>query len=552
MNKTISINLSGMLFNLEEAAYNQLLNYLQTIKNYFSAAEGRDEIIGDIESRIAELFQERLKNKQVILEQDVEDIIEIMGKPEVYAEEASADGTTANENSNSTDASNNVQESLYGKEKKRLFRDPDEGMLGGVCIGVGHYLGIDPVWLRIAFLVGLFFFGSGPLLYLILWIALPKAETTAEKLQMRGEAVTIESIEKKIKEEFERINKKAGEFTEGATRTLRDKKVGSRATNFLNELFEAILNFLRNLIRWMGRSFGVFLFVIGLVLFFTWLTAVIGQGQAISFNDDEGMSSFSLKAFMGAFFANDKHVNIAAIGIALFLLAPVIALLLAGIKLFFYPKFKTVNWPGAVNGGIFTIGLILCIVAAVLLTNQFRAKGKILESVPFAIQSADTLYVKPNMDNTVNLKNNLSLDNWSFYFNDGDELITGRIKLNVVNAGNENNYMTIEKLARGEDKKVAIKSAGQINTYVKENGNELVFNSNFNLKDGEKWRGQKVTYVLHLKENQIVKFDKNMIDLLWDIPNVQNLDGEEMRGETFKMTKEGLTCMSCLNADGEL
>ena len=552
MNKTISINLSGMLFNLEEAAYNQLLKYLQTIKNYFSAAEGRDEIIGDIESRIAELFQERLKSKQVILEQDVEDIIEIMGKPEVYAEEASADGTTANENSTGTDAPNNGQESFYGKEKKRLFRDPDEGMLGGVCIGVGHYLGIDPVWLRIAFLVGLFFFGSGPLLYLILWIALPKAETTAEKLQMRGEAVTIESIEKKIKEEFERINKKAGEFTEGATRTLRDKKVGSRATNFLNELFEAILNFIRNLIRWMGRSFGVFLFVIGLVLFFTWLTAVIGQGQAISFNDDEGMSSFSLKAFMGAFFANDKHVNIAAIGIALFLLAPVIALLLAGIKLFFYPKFKTVNWPGAVNGGIFTIGLILCIVAAVLLTNQFRAKGKILESVPFAIQSADTLYVKPNMDNTVNLKNNLSLDNWSFYFNDGDELITGRIKLNVVNAGNENNYMTIEKLARGEDKKVAIKSAGQINTYVKENGNELVFNSNFNLKDGEKWRGQKVTYVLHLKENQIVKFDKNMIDLLWDIPNVQNLDGEEMRGETFKMTKEGLTCMSCLNADGEL
>jgi phage shock protein PspC (stress-responsive transcriptional regulator) len=547
MNKTISINLSGMLFNLEEAAYNQLLQYLQTIKNYFSAAQGRDEIVGDIESRIAELFQERLKNKQVILEQDVADVIEIMGKPEVYAAEAENDGNAAG-----NESSNYSQESNYSKEKRRLFRDPDEGMLGGVCVGVGHYLGIDPVWLRIAFLVGLFFFGSGPLLYLILWIALPKAETTAEKLQMRGEAVTIESIEKKIKEEFERINKKAGEFADGTSRTLRDKKVGSRATNFLNELFEAILNFIRNIIRWMGRSLGVFLFILGLVFFITWLTTVLGQGQAISFNDDEGMSSFSLQAFMSAFFANDKHVNIASIGLALFLLAPVLALIIAGIKLVFYPRFKSVNWPGAVNGAIFTIGLILCIIAAVLLTNQFRAKGKILESVPFAIQSADTLYVKPNMDNTVNLKQNLSLDHWSFYFNDGDELITGRIKLNVVNAGNENNYMTIEKLARGEDKKQAIKSAGQITTYVKENGNELVFNSNFNLKDGEKWRGQRVTYVLHLKENQIVKFDNNMIDLLWDIPNVQNLDGDEMRGETFKMTKDGLTCLSCLNADGEL
>lgn len=547
MNKTISINLSGMLFNLEEAAYNQLLQYLQTIKNYFSAAQGRDEIVGDIESRIAELFQERLKNKQVILEQDVADVIEIMGKPEVYAAEAENDGNAAG-----NESSNYSQESNYSKEKRRLFRDPDEGMLGGVCVGVGHYLGIDPVWLRIAFLVGLFFFGSGPLLYLILWIALPKAETTAEKLQMRGEAVTIESIEKKIKEEFERINKKAGEFADGTSRTLRDKKVGSRATNFLNELFEAILNFIRNIIRWMGRSLGVFLFILGLVFFITWLTTVLGQGQAISFNDDEGMSSFSLQAFMSAFFANDKHVNIASIGLALFLLAPVLALIIAGIKLVFYPRFKSVNWPGAVNGAIFTIGLILCIIAAVLLTNQFRAKGKILESVPFAIQSADTLYVKPNMDNTVNLKQNLSLDHWSFYFNDGDELITGRIKLNVVNAGNENNYMTIEKLARGEDKKQAIKSAGQITTYVKENRNELVFNSNFNLKDGEKWRGQRVTYVLHLKENQIVKFDNNMIDLLWDIPNVQNLDGDEMRGETFKMTKDGLTCLSCLNADGEL
>ena len=552
MNKTISINLSGMLFNLEEAAYNQLLNYLQTIKNYFSAAEGRDEIIGDIESRIAELFQERLRNKQVILEQDVEDIIEIMGKPEVYAEEATAEGASAAGNATSGGDQNFAQEGTFTKEKRHLFRDPDEGMLGGVCIGVGHYLGIDPVWLRIAFLVGLFFFGSGPLVYLILWIALPKAESTAEKLQMRGEAVTIGTIEKKIKEEFERINKKAGEFTDGATRTLRDKKVGSRATNFLNELFEALLNFIRNIIRWMGRSFGVFLFVLGVIFLVTWLTTVIGKGQTISFDGDEGMSSFSLQAFMSAFFANEKHVNIAFIGIALFLLAPVIALLIGGIKLVFYPRFKTVNWPSTLNGGIFTVGLVLCIIAAVLLTNQFKAKGKILESLPIALQSADTLYVKPNMDNTVNLRNNFNLDHWSFYFNDGDELITGRIKLNVVNAGSEANYMTIEKLARGEDKKQAIKSAAQINTYVKESGNELVFNSNFNLKDGEKWRGQRVTYVLHLKENQLVKFDKNTTDLLWDIPNVQNLDGEEMRGETFVMTKEGLSCKSCLNVDGEL
>jgi phage shock protein PspC (stress-responsive transcriptional regulator) len=549
MNKTISINLSGMLFNLEEAAYNELLKYLQAIKNYFSAAQGRDEIIGDIENRIAELFQERLKNKQVVLEKDVAEVIEILGKPEVYADEANAE---SNQHQGSDAGQSSTQENSFSKEKRRLFRDPDDGMLGGVCVGVGHYLGIDAVWLRIAFLVGLFFFGSGPLLYLILWIALPKAESTAEKLQMRGEAVTIETIEKKIKEEFERINKKANEFADGTTRTLRDKKVGSRATNFLNELFEAMLNFIRNIIRFMGRSLGVFLFLLGLIFFITWLTTVLGQGQAISFNDDEGLSTFSLQAFMSAFFANEKHVNIASIGIALFLLAPILGLLVGGIKLALYPKFKTVFWPGAVNGAIFTVGLILCIIAAVLLTSEFKAKGKILETVPFNMTGSDTIIVKPNMDNSVNLKENLSLDNWSFYFNDGDELITGRIKLNVVNAGNDNNYLTIEKLARGKDKKQAIRNAGQINTYVKENGKELVFNSNFNLKDGEKWRGQRITYVLHLKENQLVKFDKNMLDLLWDIPNVQNLDGEEMRGETFIMTKEGLSCKSCLNPEGDL
>ncbi|HPH83793.1 MAG TPA: PspC domain-containing protein, partial [Flavobacteriales bacterium] len=249
MNKTISINLSGMLFNLEEAAYERLHRYLQQIRKSFEGTDGQDEIVGDIESRIAELFAERLKNKQVILEQEVIDVIAIMGEPETYKDEEEAPTSGSNPGNQNYDA----------YQSRRLFRDPDDAVLGGVCSGLGYYFGLDPVWLRLAFVIALFFAGSGPLLYIILWIVLPKANSTAEKLQMRGEQVNIENIERRIKEEAARFRERAEAFGEEARQGFKNANVHGRLGSFMEEFSAVFLGFFRRIILFMGRSFGVFL-----------------------------------------------------------------------------------------------------------------------------------------------------------------------------------------------------------------------------------------------------------------------------------------------------
>ncbi|MEL0241427.1 MAG: PspC domain-containing protein, partial [Flavobacteriaceae bacterium] len=156
MKKTININLAGFVFYIDEDAYETLQKYLNNIRTYLGNTEGREEIIDDIESRIAELFSE--KQKQVITLIEVNEVIEVMGQPEDYMSEEEPEEKMASQQSN-----------------KRLYRDPDSTVLGGVCSGVGHYLNIDAVWIRLIFLA-MVWSGVSILFYFILWAIIPKAE----------------------------------------------------------------------------------------------------------------------------------------------------------------------------------------------------------------------------------------------------------------------------------------------------------------------------------------------------------------------------------------
>ena len=180
MNKTISINLGGFFFHIDEDAYQKLSRYFDAVKRSLSA-DGRDEIMKDIESRIAELFQERLKNdKQVVGLTEIEEVISIMGQPEDY--KIDDEKSTYQSSSSSTN---------FYYPSKRLYRDKENGMLGGVMAGLGHYLGIDTLWLRIIMVILFFGFGTGLFVYIVLWILVPEAVTTTQKLEMKGEPITI-------------------------------------------------------------------------------------------------------------------------------------------------------------------------------------------------------------------------------------------------------------------------------------------------------------------------------------------------------------------------
>ncbi len=197
MNKTVNINLGGMFFHIDEDAFQKLTRYFDAIKRSLSNSSGHDEIIKDIEMRVSELLNEKQKSdKHVVGLKDVDEVIAVMGQPEDYIIED--DKTNEQSYRSSTTTST-----------KKLYRDRDKGMVGGVSSGLGYYFGIDAVWFRLFFvLLVLAGFGAGFLAYIILWIVTPEASTTSEKLEMTGEPVTISNIEKKVREEFENVSEK--------------------------------------------------------------------------------------------------------------------------------------------------------------------------------------------------------------------------------------------------------------------------------------------------------------------------------------------------------
>ena len=190
MKVTVNINLGGYAFNVDEDAYERLRQYMKTLEKEFSGESSAAEIMTDIEGRIAELFKMRLNSyKQVITMKDVEEVMAILGTPEAI----SGSGTT---------------EERPPRSQRRIYRDPDRRIIGGVCAGLGAYFNWDPIIWRVLFGALVIAGGFGIALYLILWIVLPEAKTTAQKLEMRGDPVTIENIKDSVKEEFETVKKK--------------------------------------------------------------------------------------------------------------------------------------------------------------------------------------------------------------------------------------------------------------------------------------------------------------------------------------------------------
>ena len=190
MKVTVNINLGGYAFNVDEDAYDRLRQYLKSLEKEFSGESSAAEIMADIEGRIAELFKMRLSGyKQVITMKDVEEVMAILGAPVVI----SGSGTS---------------EEPPPRSQRRIYRDPDGRIIGGVCAGLGAYFNWDPLIWRVIFIALVLAGGFGIALYLILWIIVPEAKTTAQKLEMRGNPVTVENIKDSVKQEFETVKKK--------------------------------------------------------------------------------------------------------------------------------------------------------------------------------------------------------------------------------------------------------------------------------------------------------------------------------------------------------
>jgi phage shock protein PspC (stress-responsive transcriptional regulator) len=203
MKKVININLGGLPYIIDEDAYVYLNDYLEAIRTHFSYSEGCDEIMFDIELRMSELFQEQMKARQIITMTELEAVIEVMGSPEEFG----AESNNIFDETRRTQSDHHKSDYKYIKTGKRLFRNPDEKVIGGVCSGLAAYLGIsDPLWVRIIFLIGIFF-GVSILGYFILMMIVPEAKTAADKLAMKGEPINIENIARTVENEINEISK---------------------------------------------------------------------------------------------------------------------------------------------------------------------------------------------------------------------------------------------------------------------------------------------------------------------------------------------------------
>ena len=224
MNKVFHINLGGYPFTIDEDAYTHLSQYLETIHQHFKSSEGYEDITSDIESRLAELFQESLAGRSIVIVKDVKDAITIMGTPEEFG------AAPIDEDEPQAQAHKSDKKSFFEgfKPGKRLFRDIENKKVGGVCAGIATYLGIqDPLWVRIFFIVLVPLWGFTIPLYIILMIILPEAKTAADRLAMRGEPINVSSIAKTIEEGVESLSRKLNDIGNDFQENGKKKRHGS-------------------------------------------------------------------------------------------------------------------------------------------------------------------------------------------------------------------------------------------------------------------------------------------------------------------------------------
>ncbi len=548
MNKTVTINISGIIFHIEEDAYETLSKYLLTIKSYFSKADGGTEIMSDIEARIAEMLQSKTSAvKQVVLMSDVDFVMESMGKPEEFGGDSS-DTNSSENHDEQTDNINGLQ-----NVKKRLYRDGDSKVLGGVCSGIANYFNIDVVWIRIALLILTFFAGLNIIFYVILWIAIPEAKTTAEKLAMKGEKADINNISKAVKEEAEQLKKRIEKYGD----EFKNKAYNNR--DFPRNAVEKIVDFISDVVMNIGsvllKIIGVFLIIIGVVFFLGLFSLVFG----LSFMLD----SINGKDWINLFLLDGKDLYLGVIGIAFFVGTPVIMIIYGGIKILF--KVHYTNRMVNLSAGIFWLfGFALLLYVGVRTGNDFNKEAKIREN--FSVNSHDTLYIKmtetpidllevdeaSDYDDTEKTHSKYNKEsNYLIGKNAYGRYLLGHAQLDIIKSQSNSSELVIVKESKGGDRKMASERAKNIDYKIATNDSLILCDNLFKVNNADKFRFQSVKVILKLPIGKVVFLDNTLENMLHDIDNTTNTYGSEMINRRWIMTDKGLKCLDCKGLDEE-
>lgn len=266
MKKTLTINLNNIVYHIDDDAYDMLQSYLADVEKHLSDDE-KKEVMADIEARIAEIFSDSLKrNKTVINLEDVEEIINVLGKPNQFSSDEEDD---ANPKTNTQQSAGNGERR---SSSRRFYRDPENAVLGGIASGIAAYFSWDVTWVRIGIiLLSLLSIGHGILIYFIVWLIAPKAVTVAQRLEMQGEDVTVENIKSEIN---------------NVKNYVESDKFKQSASGFGEKFLEVIRTIIKVLAGFIGGIIGLIGIILAASLLFVLVTLLFVPGIIAGFSPE--------------------------------------------------------------------------------------------------------------------------------------------------------------------------------------------------------------------------------------------------------------------------
>jgi phage shock protein PspC (stress-responsive transcriptional regulator) len=503
MDKTININLGGTLFSIDEDAYRVLKDYLNAIDHKFRNVPGGHETIEDIEARIAEIFQSQRGNAGVITTGNVESMIAIIGRPEDFDQAPEETAPRQRENT----------------QKKKMYRNPDDRIIGGVCGGIGTYLNTDSVWIRILFVVFAFFFLTGVFVYLALWLALPSADTDNQKKEMYGSAYFHSASPEDLE---------------------RPYQTSSKLGNAFNAVFRALGKVCFIIARIILIIFGVCLVLAGFLSLFAFIIVFIFHYPGAFSTDITGVDLSYVPDFLNYVISASLVPYVKALIVAVVSI-PLLALIYGGIRL--------ILWFRARDGVIWLVGFVVWVLCAaalsILLFNEgigFAETGKITAKEYFT-EVPDTLYIRSGVkisDLKVDKEITIPGEDYDiFYISDEKNEIYFRTNINIRPDDEGRASVEIRKRSAGRSRIDAQRKSEILvyNYYIL--GDTLCIDEFFTIPSGKKWSFDYVSVNVDVPQGTVIYMDKTVESLFHSQHDDEYAEDSENR--FWIMTEDGLS-----------
>jgi phage shock protein PspC (stress-responsive transcriptional regulator) len=605
MKKVININFQGRVIPIEETAYEILQRYVDSLRKYFANEEGKDEIINDIEGRIAELFSDKLKKGATcITDADVNAVMASIGRPEDF--EKAEDSMNSGARTQTSAEASQPAYTYVSTGRGRLYRNADDKIIAGVCSGLGNYLGIDPVFVRILFVVfiGALFWVyiilwiivpsqsitsnitkrlyrspddkviggvcgglaayfniqnwiprlifalpliialvSGPfniwlnhwefwmapkivtgslgftlfITYVILWIAVPVATTSSEKLEMRGEKVDLNSIRNTVKEDMESFKAKAQNFGNevkevaqnfGERAKAMGQTAGTQAKAFTAEARPVVRRTGGGLGHVIGILFKAFFLIIAgsiaIFLFGLLLTILFGGFIAFPFKD------FILEGFW--------QNMLAWLSLLLFLGIPIVALIVWLIRRIMGVRSRN-HYLGYVFGSLWTIGLVSFIILLGLFARNFKSGSEKLQDFTGFVQPAKGKLLVDVATSNVRYYGGdwfgFNEEDFPVYGVNQDTLMLNTVRVNIVKSQDSLFHVRNIKFARGRNPETSVVAADKIQFDIQQRDSVLILPKGFPISKQDKFRTQRVLVVIEVPLGRKIQLDRSLYGYKW-------------------------------------